>query len=404
MIVRARAVVTMDGDPIVNGAIAIHGNRIADVGPFRDVEARNSGPVIDLGEHALLPGFINAHCHLDYTDMRGAIPPCASFTDWIRAINQRKAAWSEADYLRSISNGFAEARMFGTTSIVNLEAFPEVAARMRETPLRTWWMAEMIDVREGLSAAQCFNEMGASAPRDILGGIGLAPHAPFTASAQLYSDARAVAAEEGVLLTTHLAESKEEMEAYQYARGPLFDFLESIGRRMADCGGTTPVAAFVEKHQLDESWIVAHLNELTDENLGLLARTQRFHIVHCPRSHAYFAHTQFRFDELRALGFRICLGTDSLASNMDLSLFAEMQEFQRVHPSVASREVLEMVTVNPALALDRQEVLGRLRIGSYADVSAIPFTGTAENLYDEIVAFSGDISWVMIDGLIAIPA
>ena len=87
MIIRARIVVTMYGAPIENGAVAVSGNRIVDVGRFDDVKARNAGNTVDLGEQALLPGLINAHCHLDYTCLRGKIPPQKSFTDWIRAIN-----------------------------------------------------------------------------------------------------------------------------------------------------------------------------------------------------------------------------------------------------------------------------------------------------------------------------
>src|SRR5215469_3145369 len=116
MIIRARTVVTMDGAPIQNGAVAVSGNRIVDVGRFDDIKTRNTGKTIDLGEQILLPGLINAHCHLDYTCLRGKIPQQKSFTEWIRAINERKARLSPNDYVASISDGFAEAKRFGTTA------------------------------------------------------------------------------------------------------------------------------------------------------------------------------------------------------------------------------------------------------------------------------------------------
>src|SRR6202047_1611805 len=109
MIVRARLIVPMNGPPIESGAVAIEGNRVVDVGLFDEVKARNSGEVVDLGEQALLPGLINAHCHLDYTCLRGKIPPPKSFADWIRAINAEKAKLSQRDFLASITHGFAEA-------------------------------------------------------------------------------------------------------------------------------------------------------------------------------------------------------------------------------------------------------------------------------------------------------
>ena len=126
MIIRARIVVTMHGAPIENGAVALSGNRIVDVGRFDDIKTRNAGNTVDLGEQALLPGLINAHCHLDYTCLRGKIPPQKSFTDWIRAINTKKSELSPKDYLASINNGFEEAKTFGTTAIANLTAFPEL--------------------------------------------------------------------------------------------------------------------------------------------------------------------------------------------------------------------------------------------------------------------------------------
>src|SRR5438094_10441541 len=126
MIIRARTVVTMDGVPIENGAVAVSGNQIVDVGQFDQIKRDNAEQIVDLGEQALLPGLINAHCHLDYSCLRGKIPPQKSFADWIRAINAEKAKLSPKDYLSSINEGFAEAKRFGTTTIANLTAFPDL--------------------------------------------------------------------------------------------------------------------------------------------------------------------------------------------------------------------------------------------------------------------------------------
>ncbi len=132
MIVRARAVVTMAGAPLENGAIVIEGGRITEVGLWSEIAARGGGEVVDLGECVLLPGLINAHCHLDYTLLRGALPPPASFTAWIKSINAQKASLAPDDYVRSIEAGLAEAARFGTSTIANLEAFPELIERVAE--------------------------------------------------------------------------------------------------------------------------------------------------------------------------------------------------------------------------------------------------------------------------------
>jgi len=398
MIYRARVVVTMDGPPIENGAVATSENRIYDVGPFGEIKARNSGEIVDLGEQALLPGLINAHCHLDYTCLRGKIPPQKSFADWIRAINAAKARLSEEDYVASINEGFAEAKRFGTTTIANLAAYPELIAKIDE-PIRTWWFAELIDVRNSDRA----NEMVDLAIESLRSkeNWGLAPHALFTASRKLFRYCEELARRENILLTTHLAESREEMSMFHNESGPLYEFLKSIGRDMSDCGCETPLEKFVGAlgdRALPQKWIIAHLNELTESDFDLLARsTRKFHVVHSPRSHGYFAHSPFPFERLRALGFNICLGTDSLASNENLSLFAEMRAFQRNEPSVSPAEIFEMVTVNAALALNQQNALGWIRPGFHVDLISIPCSGST-NVFEEIIAFDSAVEWLMADG------
>src|ERR1700730_512604 len=226
MILRARTVVTMDGPPIENGAVAISGNRIVDVGTLDEVKARNADEVIDLGEKALLPGLINAHCHLDYTGLRGKIPKQVSFADWNRAINAAKAEVLPSGYLAAIAAGFAEAQTFGTTSIVNFAAFPELIARTSPS-IRVWWLPELIEVRNPNPPDEivdfAMNFTNAAENR------GLAPHALFTASLDLYRRCQEIARQYDLLLSTHLAESREELFMFRDATGPLCEFLKEIG-------------------------------------------------------------------------------------------------------------------------------------------------------------------------------
>ena len=400
MIVRARVVVTMDGAPIENGAVAINGDKIVDVGGFDEVKARNSGDVVDLGEQALLPGLINAHCHLDYTCLRGKIPPQKTFADWIRAIIAEKEKLSPQDYLVSINEGFAEAKKCGTTTIANVTAFPELISRI-QAPSRTWWFAELIDVRSSERENEIVDLAVESIGRARPPGApnwGLAPHAPFTASPNLYRRCEEIARRENVLLTTHLAESREEMEMFSHSRGPLADFLACLGRDNSDLHGATPVAHASEFCEFDDRWLLVHLNEIVMDDLERLLRPKtQPHVVHCPRSREYFGHSPFKFGKFRKLGFNVCLGTDSLASNEDLSLFAEMRAFQRYRPKVSPKEILEMVTVNPARALQQENALGRIQPGFHADLIRVPCTRST-SVFEEILNFNGPVDWMMIGG------
>jgi cytosine/adenosine deaminase-related metal-dependent hydrolase len=410
MIIRARIVATMDGPPIDNGAVVVSEDRIVDVGKFAEIKTHNADEVVDLGEQALLPGLINAHCHLDYTCLRDKIPPQKSFTDWIRSINAEKARLAPKDYVASINEGLAEAKRFGTTAMANLTAFPELISQV-QPPIRTWWFAELIDIR----APERTNELIDSAIEALkqTPRWGLAPHALFTASKDLFRRCEEIAQRERILLTTHLAESREEVEMFRAASGPLYEFIKSIGRAMDDCGNETPLGLFLDLigsgHSPNRpraigvnrpylSWIVAHLNELTESDFEMLERSNsKFHVVHCPRSHNYFGHSPFAFDRLRSFGLNICLGTDSLASNESLSLFAEMRAFQKNFPRVSPEEILKMVTVNPGCALRQENALGQIRTGFGADLIAVPCSGSTD-IFEQILACDAPVSWSMVNG------
>ncbi|HEY2124815.1 MAG TPA: amidohydrolase family protein [Chthoniobacterales bacterium] len=378
----------MDGPPIEDGAVAIRDGRIQDVGPAGEVRTRNAGKIRDLGDFALLPGLINAHCHLDYTCLRGRLQRPRSFAEWIRAINAAKADLAPADYVASINRGFVEARRFGTVAMANLTAFPELIPQTRPL-LRTTWFAELLDVRDQAGATALVER----SLKSLEAGehAGLCPHAPFTASRELYQCCARATRDRGLCLTTHLAESREEMAMFRDASGPLYDFMREIGREMGDCGGRTPLEHFLSMAEASRPWLIAHLNELSEDDFLLLARAQpRFHVVHCQRSHRYFGNGVFPFARLRALGFNIALGTDSLASNDDLNLFAEMRQFRKTFPEVAPEEILALTTRNAALALGQGDVLGCLAPNLSSDMVAVPFSGLRKDLFDAIVTFEGE--------------
>ncbi|HVE15929.1 MAG TPA: amidohydrolase family protein, partial [Chthoniobacterales bacterium] len=349
---RARIVLPLSVPPIENGAVVMDGATFAEVGGYDDLLARHpSAEVIDHGETVLLPGLINAHCHLDFTAMRGAILTNGSFSAWVRRINELKRTMTDDDYIASITAGMSELRKWGTTTVLNIESLPELMVRLPPPQIRTWWFYELLDIRSRIhtedvvAGALAFFEERPS----WHGGFGLSPHAPYTTSVGLYQLVRFCAEKYGMPFTTHLAESDEEMQMFAEGSGPLFDFLQSIGRDMSDCGRNTPIRHLLEAEALPKGAILAHMNHLGPGDEELLApHAASFSIVHCPNCHAYFNRAPFPYETLHRLGFRISLGTDSCASNRGLNLFDEMQTFRRNFPTVAPAEVLDMVTRHPA--------------------------------------------------------
>jgi len=402
-ILRARIVLPVSAPAVENGAVCVDGGRIVAVGRAEDF---TGGAVEDLGDVILMPGLINAHCHLDYTVMRGAILQQSSFPNWIVRINDLKRVLGDDEYLQSIADGFAELQRWGATSVFNIESFPELMVRMTPPPIRTWWFYELMDIRsrvhteDVVAGALTFFERRPH----WLGGFGLSPHAPYTTSVNLYQLTKFCAEKYSMPWMTHLAETDEEFEMFVRASGPLHAFLKKLGRRMDDTGGVTPLGRLAANDALPDGGILTHMNCLADSDYEILAKVPRkYTIAHCPNCHDYFARPPFELERLRALGVPVCLGTDSLASNTALNMFSEMRTFRRHHPQLSAAEVLDAATRVPAAAIGLPGRLGEMSPEAHADLIALPYSGVLEGALEAVLENRAPVEWMMIDGRTVTP-
>jgi cytosine/adenosine deaminase-related metal-dependent hydrolase len=404
---RARVVVPVAQPPIANGAVVLDGARIGAVGPWPELRAHWTGPWADLGEGALLPGLVNAHCHLDYTGLAGQLPPQPCFPDWIKSILERKRACALEDFRRAWLAGAAMLLRAGVTTVADVETAPELLPGVwSATPLRVFSFLEMTGVRSRREPALVLQEAvdkAASLPAGRC-GAGLSPHAPYSTTAELLRRSAEAARARGWRLTVHVAESREEFEMFTRACGPMFDWLRRNERDMSDCGHGSPVQHLARCGILGENLLAAHANYLAPGDAQLLGR-HGVSVVHCPRSHAFFKHEPFPLAELHRARVNLCLGTDSLATvcvgnspGLELSMFAEMRALSAASPDLGAEAILRMATVNGARALGRSEQLGVISPGLAADLILIPFGGPPAGVYDAAVHYQGHVTAAMISG------
>ncbi len=373
---RARSLLPMSKPPLENAGIAIRGSEILAMGSWDDLLREHPGAHReDLGEVILMPGLINAHCHLDYTMMKGALFGGGSFSAWIQRLNALRRSLDQRDYLDAIALGLKELRHWGCSTVLNIESFPELIQFLPELPIRVWWFLEVMDVRSRLhssealaGAIQFFEKAG-----EGHGGFGLSPHAPYTVSRDLYQLVGTYAQKYRLPVCTHLAESEEETLMFTRGEGALYEFLRSIGRSMDDCQGKTPVEAVIGQGLLPQGSLLVHMNSLSQGDRELLGRTAgEYSVIHCPRTHQFFGRPTFDLEFYRGERIPVLLGTDSLASNHDLNMFSEMRAMAASYPSLDPMEILSMVTTRPAAAIARSGRIGELSPGALADFIAIP--------------------------------
>jgi cytosine/adenosine deaminase-related metal-dependent hydrolase len=408
MLLRARIVLPVSAPPIENGAVLVSGERIEAVGRWPELQAAAGADTIDLGQVILLPGLINAHCHLDYTDMAGLLPPSKNFSDWIKTIVALKAEWSYTEFARSWLNGAEMLLRSGTTTVVDIEAVPELVAEVRaSTPLRVITCLELLSIRRQRTPQQLVDDAVASLSGLPGETVGLSPHAPYTTSAGLLRASAAAAREHQWLLTTHVAESDDEFEMFQQGRGAMFDWLKAQ-RDMSDCGTCSPIEHLERNNVLGRNFLAVHANYLAPGDAALLARSQSS-VVHCPHSHAFFRHRDFPLVELESAGVNVCLGTDSLGTTaksagepLELNMFSELRTFAKAFPNLAPQRVLESATIRAAHALNRAGGLGVVAPNALADLIAIPSSGTTRDAAETILDHRGDVANSMIRGRWAI--
>lgn len=391
MILRARAVLPLTQPLIENGMVEIRDGKITAAGPW-DGRHSVSDEVFDLGERLLLPGLINAHCHLDYTNMAGLLPYPGNFVDWIKAITALKGGWSQEEFVNSWLRGARMLVASGTTAVADIEALPELVPLVcHQVPLRVRSFLEVIGIRPGIDPETLVRDLlnRLNHPATALWSMGLSPHAPYSTTADLLKTCGRLARERGWPLTIHLAESRAEFEMFMYQQGPLWAWLKAQ-RVPGDCGLGSPVQHLERQGLLGPDCLAVHVNCLWEGDAGILAR-HGVNIVHCPRSHAYFRHERFPRQPLLEAGLNICLGTDSLASVAppagvphQLSMFSELQAWCTANPDLPPEVAVHMATVNGAKALNRAGEIGEISPGAAADLIAIPFAGPAEAAWEAV--------------------
>ncbi|MBC8112862.1 MAG: amidohydrolase family protein, partial [Candidatus Saccharimonas sp.] len=182
--------------------------------------------------------------------------------------------------------------------------------------------------------------------------LGLSPHAPYSVHPELFRGAVELARQSGRPLAIHLAETEAELELLADGTGEFRELLEEFGlwREGLFGGGKRPMQ-YLETLAESPAPLIVHGNYLDDAELRFLAARPHMTLVYCPRTHAAFGHREHPWRRLREWGGSVAIGTDSRASNPDLSVFAELQFLAERHPDVSHLELLELATTNGRRAL-----------------------------------------------------
>lgn len=362
----ARWVFPVAGPPIPNGMVTVRGSGVEVIGP------RVGMPDVDFGNAAIIPGLVNAHTHLDLSGARGRIPPTNPdhFTDWLRGVIAYRRSRTAKQVQADIRTGLAECLRSGTTLLGDISSDGESWAAVAESPVRAVVFRELIglsDERFQRAASDILRWMSGVRPGTAACLPGVSPHAPYSCRAELLPVLTETLRAMGVRMAVHLAETPAELELLRRQSGPFVWFLAELGA-WDPTGLAWGPEQFLELTHNATQVVFAHCNYLAPDAVFTAGQS----IAYCPRTHAAFGHPPHPFREFRTRGVRVCLGTDSLASNPDLDILAEARFVHHHYPDFPGDELLRMVTLDGAEALGFADETGSLEPGKSADFVAVP--------------------------------
>jgi len=404
---KARYLFPVASPPIPDGVLTVDGHRIVAVG-----ENTSGRDPVDLGNVALLPGLVNAHTHLEFSDLAGPLgEPGMPFADWIAAVVAHRRDVEEASddigQRRSlaIQAGLAESIRCGTTTIGEIATPGWPSDPFRASPVNSTVFLELIGLSEDrigplVDLSREHIETGGS--EETAWHAGLSPHAPFTVHLDLLRQIAELSATTETPLTMHLAETLDELELLMSGTGPFVPLLERLDawQPTAIPSGTKPLDYLRRMSRAHRS-LVIHGNYLRSEEIEFLAAHRGYmSIVYCPRTHAYFGHTEYPLAEMLSAGVNVALGTDSRASNPDLSILEEMRHIYRHCSGIPPSEILRLGTRSGADALGLGRDIGVLTPGARADLTVVELPDAeARDPYEMLFASNMQVAKTFIRGV-----
>ncbi len=348
-------------------ALVIQGERIAALLPqAQAVSAYPDAEQVDLGQHVLIPGLINAHTHSAMSLLRGVADDRA-LMDWLQNhIWPLEKQWVSDDWVYQGSLlSAAEALRGGVTYLNDMYFFPKAMARAAlDAGIRAGVSINVIDFPTGYgSGPDDYIAKGLEAYEQYKGEALLdwtsAPHAPYTVSDETFVKLRQLSEQHGLQMHCHIHETQDEIE------GSLKQY------------GVRPLERLHKLGLLNERMIAVHMVHLDEAEIELIAK-QGTHLVHNPSSNLKLASGVAPVKALEAAGVNTVLGTDGAASNNRQDMFAEIRAAALLAKGisgdplvVSARTALEMATIRAAKAMGREADLGSLEAGKLADVVAV---------------------------------
>lgn len=410
VLITAPLVLPITTPPLREGAVVLSKNgTILDCGPWREVRARFPKIPEQRYEAVLVPGFINTHCHLELSHLRGQLRPGEGLPSFVRQVMELRNVDPQR-IEQGIQEALQELRQEGVIGLVDIGNTGRSLPFFRNSGLRGLFLLELIKFdpqaaerifeegkaflnrekmrRNGDLEIQGRGEGATRRPEEIRDIIpqeenflefrtpivtGLTGHAIYSCSEPLLQKVATYALEMRTPLSLHLLENPEERMLIEEGRGFFADYLRQLGYSLDNWKPAGISSVFYAERCLgfENRRLYVHLIYIREDELQHLATQPNTFIALCPKSNLFVEGWLPPIDQMAAVHPNITLGTDSLASNNRLSILDELKTIQHAFPHLPSVNLIQWATLNGARYLGLEKILGSLTPGKQPGILAI---------------------------------
>jgi aminodeoxyfutalosine deaminase len=342
-------------------------------------------------EGELIPGFVNTHCHLELSHMKGKVDTGTGLIPFITGVVTKRNASAEV-IADAIQRGIAEMLEGGIVALGDISNAPDTFAAKAKGHLRYYTFLEMFDFLQEDNAEKTFADgLSVYEKLELASGSArsLVPHAPYSVSRNLFQKINDHNPKSGITISIHNQETPPEQSLFLHKTGGFLDFYGKFGISLDAFEATGKTAihyAFANMNPANRTLFVH--NTLTSPEDIAAAHTWSPNVfwATCPNANLYIENRLPNYQSFIDAGARVCIGTDSLTSNWQLSVLEEMKTIARFQSYVPFETLLQWATLNGAQALGFDDSLGSLEPGKTPGLVLLQGLGENEALTQSTTA------------------
>ncbi|RZK82694.1 MAG: amidohydrolase [Pedobacter sp.] len=378
--ISASYVYTIIGEPIKNGVVGLDAEgTITEVLSAEQALAKGITDVKTY-EGLIVPGFVNTHCHLELSTLKGVIEKHTGLVAFVQQVMNLRTV---DEYLLDTAMLRADIEMFecGIAAVADIsnQSVSRMVKRGSLIYYHTFVEALGFDPEKADAAmARALNVRDEFAPLPV----SIVPHAPYSVSAQLFESIKILAEHDNSLLSIHNQESAEENTFFESIDGEFLELYYSLGLDISffDGSGKSSLQTYLPLLSVQQKILLVHNTFTSIEDIAFAkAQHDNLYWCLCPNANLYIENKLPDVQLLQNEGLKITLGTDSLASNDRLSLFAEMFTLQE-QIGVKAADLLKWATFNGAEFMGIEDRFGSIETGKRPGINLLGFKEVGGNV------------------------